>query len=46
MDLLRDCNLKKSENCCNKRLIFSASPSSKISKIFINKNMKLVIKNM
>ena len=46
MNLLRDCNSKKSENCLSKRLINSANPSSNIGKFLTNKNMKLVIENM
>ena len=47
MNLLRNCNLKKSEKCLSERLINSANPSSDdIDKILIKKNMKLVIENM
>ena len=46
MNLLRDCNPKKSEKCLSKRLINSANPNSNIGKILTNKNMKLVIENI
>ena len=46
VNLLRDCNSKKSENCLSKRLIINANPSSNIGKFLTNKNMKLVIENM
>ena len=46
MNLLRDCNLKKSEKYLSKRLVNSANPSSNIGKILINKNINLVIENM
>ena len=46
MNLLRHCNPKKSEKCLSERLINSANPISNIGKIWINKNMKLVIENM
>ena len=43
MNLLRECNLKKSDKCLRKRLINSASPSSNIGENLMNKNMKLLI---
>ena len=46
MNLLRDCNSKKSKKCLSKRLINSANPSSNFGKFLTNKNMKLVIENM
>ena len=46
MNLLHDCNRKKSEKCLSIRLISSTNTSSKIGKILINKNIKLVIKSM
>ena len=46
MNLLRDCNLKKSDKCLSKILINTSNPNSNIGKSLIDKNMKLVIKNM
>ena len=46
MNLPRDYNLKKSEKCLSKRLINNANPCSKIGKILMNKNIKLVIENV
>ena len=46
MNLLHDCNRKKSEKCLSIRLISSTNTSSKIGKILINKIIKLVIKSM
>ena len=46
MNLLRDCNLKKSGKCLTKRLINSANPGTNFCKTLINKNIKLVIKNI
>ena len=46
MNLLRDCNLKKSEKSFIKRLINSTNRSSKISEFLIKKDIKLVIVNL
>ena len=46
MNLLRDCNLKKSGKCLSKILTNCANPSKNIGEILINKNMNLVIENM